>query len=542
VSSLPNPRPPQRPDIDWAARLIPGVAAPVYAGAKKKSRSVYVEMGTASEYARSAPDPYVARAIPESGFTFLLPGPLKGRSGASSLGSLILDFTLVGLNWLLIGTLASPLHTAFPEAHLLDPRPGASLQLHSLGIALLYGALITLLGYSEGLYRSSSALRLRARSLAKAVLLSTAVLCVAHRLQGGELGSILVLCAGSILHFASLLAWRWGDLRRGSRQQGHDMRNVLILGAGHVGRYVASHVESHPEDGRSVCGFLDDNRPLGDGVIGRVSDLAHLSRTGFVDEVILAIPHDRKLTLRVLNEARRLRLDVEMVPDLFGCRIPSSEVERIGDLPVICLHEEHLPAGALLLKRFVDVVGAGFALVVLAPLLAFIAIFIKLNSKGSAMYTAQRAGRKGKPFYCYKFRTMVSNAEELKNALRNHNQRSGPIFKIANDPRITWVGRVLRRYSLDELPQLWNVLKGEMSLVGPRPHPLDDFAAYKVEHLARLDVTPGITGLWQVTARRDQSFQKGLELDCEYIRTWSLGMDMRILFQTLRAVAEGSGD
>jgi len=320
------------------------------------------------------------------------------------------------------------------------------------------------------------------------------------------------------------------------------MRNVLILGAGHVGRYVASHVESHPEDGRSVCGFLDDNRPLGDGVIGRVSDLAHLSRTGFVDEVILAIPHDRKLTLQVLNEARRLRLDVEMVPDLFGCRIPSSEVERIGDLPVICLHEKHLPAGALLLKRFVDVVGAGFALVVLAPLLAFIAIFIKLNSKGSAMYTAQRAGRKGKPFYCYKFRTMVSNAEELKNALRNHNQRSGPIFKIANDPRITWVGRVLRRYSLDELPQLWNVVKGEMSLVGPRPHPLDDFAAYKVEHLARLDVTPGITGLWQVTARRDQSFQKGLELDCEYIRTWSLGMDMRILFQTLRAVAQRSGD
>jgi len=542
VSSLPNPRQPQRQDIDWAARLIPGVAGAVYAGAKKKSRSVHVEMRTASNCVPSAPEPYVAEAIPESAFAFLMPGPFKGRSAASWLGSLILDLTLVGLNWLLIGTVTSPLHTAFPQAHLLERHPGASFQLYLLGIALLYGALITLLGYSDGLYSTSSTLRQRALSLAKAVLLSTAVLCVAHRLQGGALDSMLVLCAGGLLHFVSLLAWRWENPRSGNKQQGHDMRNVLILGAGHVGRYVASHVESHPENGRSVCGFLDDNLPLGNGVIGRVSDLARLSRTGFVDEVILATPHDRKLTLRVLNEARRLRLDVEMVPDLFGCRVPSSEVERIGNLPVICLHEEHPPAEALLLKRFVDVVGAGFALVVLAPLLTLIAIFIKLNSKGLVMYIALRAGRKGRPFHCFKFRTMVNNADELKITLRNHNQRSGPFFKIANDPRVTWVGRFLRRYSLDELPQLWNVLKGEMSLVGPRPHPLDDFAAYKVEHLARLDVTPGITGLWQVTARRDPSFQKGLELDREYIRSWSLRMDMRILFQTMRAVAQGSGD
>lgn len=137
---------------------------------------------------------------------------------------------------------------------------------------------------------------------------------------------------------------------------------------------------------------------------------------------------------------------------------------------------------------------------------------------------------------------MVSNADELKHALRNRNERSGPFFKIANDPRITRVGRFLRRYSLDELPQLWNVLRGEMSLVGPRPHPLDDFAAYELEHLDRLDVTPGLTGLWQVTARRDSSFQKGIELDREYIRSWSLSMDIRILLQTLRAVVQGSGD
>ena len=137
---------------------------------------------------------------------------------------------------------------------------------------------------------------------------------------------------------------------------------------------------------------------------------------------------------------------------------------------------------------------------------------------------------------------MVKNADALKNRLRENNQRSGPFFKIADDPRVTRLGRYLRRYSLDELPQLWNVMRGEMSLVGPRPHPLDDLAAYEVGHLARLDVTPGMTGLWQVTARRDPSFERGMELDREYIRTWSVASDLRILLKTVSTVIRGSGD
>jgi exopolysaccharide biosynthesis polyprenyl glycosylphosphotransferase len=277
-------------------------------------------------------------------------------------------------------------------------------------------------------------------------------------------------------------------------------------------------------------------------VIGRVSDLARLARTEFVDEVILAAPHDRESTLQVLREARRLRLDVEIVPDLFGCKPVSIEVERVGDLPVICLHAERLPAAGLVLKRFVDVMGAGLALAMLSPLLAAIAILIRLDSAGPVLYCAPRAGRKGRRFRCYKFRTMVSNAEELKDHLRENNQRSGPFFKIASDPRITRLGRFLRRYSLDELPQLANVVKGDMSLVGPRPHPMDDVAAYEIEHLARLDVTPGITGLWQVSARRDPSFQVVMKLDREYIRTWSMMSDIRILLRTFAAVTRGSGE
>jgi len=201
----------------------------------------------------------------------------------------------------------------------------------------------------------------------------------------------------------------------------------------------------------------------------------------------------------------------------------------------------HSPA-EILLKRTLDVVVSSAALVGLAPLLAMIAALVRLDSSGPALYAGLRAGLNAKPFPCYKFRTMVRDADELKNYLRKRNQRRGPCFKIANDPRITHVGRFLRRYSLDELPQFWNVLKGDMSLVGPRPHPLDDFAAYDVEHLPRLDVTPGITGLWQVTARRDPSFQKSMKLDLKYIRTWSFGMDLRILFKTFAVVLNGSGD
>lgn len=275
--------------------------------------------------------------------------------------------------------------------------------------------------------------------------------------------------------------------------------------------------------------------------MGRTDNLVELARSAFVDEVILAPPHDQDVALRVVRTARQLRLDLKVAPHLFGCE-PVGEPERIGRIPLISLHEEKLPVRGLLLKRALDIAGASTVLILLAPALMLIGILIKVDSPGPVLYKALRAGRKGRPFHCYKFRTMVRNADDLKDALREHNQRSGPFFKIANDLRITRVGRLLHRYSLDELPQLWNVLKGEMSMVGPRPHPLDDVCAYAKEHLRRLDVVPGMTGLWQVTARKDPSFQTGIRLDVEYIRRWSVGMDLLILLKTAGAVLRGSGE
>jgi exopolysaccharide biosynthesis polyprenyl glycosylphosphotransferase len=479
----------------------------------------------------------------ENRFSVLLPESLKRLWAGRWLGAMAADFALVGVNWLLVAAIFLQLHRVFAHAWLFEHPAGAAAR-QVLGIALLHAALLTLLGHAEGLYSWSGEPRRQAIELGKATFWATVILCIATRLLGASAISSSEVCAAGALHVAVLLAWRRGNYRRAriTSEAGPRARNALIVGAGPVGRRVAASVEAHPESGRAVCGFLDDELPMGNRVLGRVSSLARLARAGFVDEVILAAPENRALIGRVLSEARRLRLDVKLVPDLFGYRPQGNEVERFGDMPAICLHQECQPAVGLFVKRLLDAVGAGIALVVLSPLLGLVAGMIKLDSKGRVLYAAPRAGYKGRSFRCYKFRTMVSNADELKPGLRRQNQKSGPCFKIAGDPRITRLGHILRRYSLDELPQLWNVLKGEMSLVGPRPHPLDDFAAYEIEDLARLDVTPGITGLWQVTARRDPSFQRGIDLDREYIRTWSLTQDLRIIFRTVLALIEGSGD
>ena len=196
----------------------------------------------------------------------------------------------------------------------------------------------------------------------------------------------------------------------------------------------------------------------------------------------------------------------------------------------------------LFFKRVLDIFVSALALILLSPFLAVLSIWIKLDSPGTVLYKSQRVGKKGRVFTCYKFRTMVPDADKLKDSLRHLNEREGPFFKITDDPRVTRLGKFLRKYSVDELPQLLNVFKGDMSLVGPRPHPLDDYKQYDLDHLRRLEVKPGITGLWQVTARQHPSFETNMRLDLHYIDNWNLGLDLKVLLRTLSAVlrAEGS--
>lgn len=205
------------------------------------------------------------------------------------------------------------------------------------------------------------------------------------------------------------------------------------------------------------------------------------------------------------------------------------------------LQWQPIPTVGLALKRVVDIVFACAALVLTSPLLALLSILIRIDSAGPVLYVADRVGRKGRKFRCYKLRTMIVGADLRKDELRAENEREGPFFKLEDDPRVTRLGRWLRSTSLDELPQLWNVLRGEMSLVGPRPHPVDDYERYSIEHLRRLDVSPGLTGLWQVTARNDPSFETNMALDLEYIENWSLGLDLKILLKTVPAVFRAEG-
>jgi lipopolysaccharide/colanic/teichoic acid biosynthesis glycosyltransferase len=218
-----------------------------------------------------------------------------------------------------------------------------------------------------------------------------------------------------------------------------------------------------------------------------------------------------------------------------------ARLDYLGDFPALAIVQRRIPAIQFKLKRILDILASAAALTFLSPVLLLLAVIVKLNSQGTVFYRSQRVGKKGKMFTCYKFRTMVTNADQMKAKLLHLNERDVILFKITHDPRITRPGRYMRKYSLDELPQLWNVLKGDMSLVGPRPPLASEVKQYELDALLRLEAAPGITGLWQVQARNSPSFEDYISLDRLYVENWSLGLDLKILFRTIAVVISGTG-
>ena len=527
------------------SRLIPGTQTSTNGSPRKKSSSAIVD-GRFWEW--QGPD---SLGEPRKhSFAEVLAETLLPRLSVHGLRwnlarQVSADFLLIVFGFAAVGHLIVLLEFAIHHdpAALLRPEPFPTA---GPGLLLLYGSLFILLGFSERLYHPETVqVPQRERLvLGKVVFWSAALVVIAVGWSGPHLISLTTLAASAPLNFLIMLAWRnhWRRMPTHPAENGRHVRNVLIIGAGTVGRKLANHLGEDPACKRMVMGFLDEDEPIGGDVHGRVGDLARIARTDFVDEIILTAPQQPDLARWVIGEARRNQIDVKVVPDLFGFEPDDPLVfENFGGIPVLTLREERMPTFGLFLKRIVDAVFAGAALALAAPLLTVIALVIKLESPGPILYQAQRVGLKGRRFRCYKFRTMDLGADKVKEQLRARNERQGPFFKMADDPRITRAGRWLRRYSLDELPQLWNVVRGEMSLVGPRPHPLDDFERYDLGDLQRLDVPPGLTGLWQVTARRDPSFERGLALDLEYIRSWTLWRDFRILYKTVSVVLHGSG-
>ena len=213
--------------------------------------------------------------------------------------------------------------------------------------------------------------------------------------------------------------------------------------------------------------------------------------------------------------------------------------ESLAQLPAIPL--PCLSASGRIVKRGLDLVFSSLTLLLLSPILLVIALAIKLDSTGPGFYISERVGKNGRIFRCFKFRTMVRDAERQQQSVMHLNERDAVLFKVSNDPRVTGIGRVLRRYSLDELPQFLNVLLGEMSVVGPRPPVVGEVREYNFSHLHRLDVTPGVTGLWQIQGRHDPSFESYVSLDLTYIENWSVALDLKIIAQTVGVVLSGSG-
>ena len=262
----------------------------------------------------------------------------------------------------------------------------------------------------------------------------------------------------------------WRRMEYNRFREGLETRNVLIVGAGRVAHALRNHLESLRHLGFRFKGFValtEREAESGDAdVIGDVRNCLSLARALFVDEIFFSVPADKKLVIALVEEARAVGIDVRVVPDLYDGLAWNAPVEYIGQFPTIPLHRRDFPIGSFLLKRMLDITVSAVALAVLSPLLAVIALAVRMESAGPIFYKAARIGRKGRTFHCYKFRSMVVNADHLKASLEHMNERAGVLFKIVDDPRVTKIGKKLRKYSLDELPQLYNVMRGDMSLVG----------------------------------------------------------------------------
>jgi exopolysaccharide biosynthesis polyprenyl glycosylphosphotransferase len=425
--------------------------------------------------------------------------------------------------------------------------------LHAQQILFMYiawfGLLLVILARSYGLYGpilSRNGLN-EQRMTVQASLTAGLLLCGTLYLRRAEMVSrevvVLVVVFTTILLCVRRAIWRKFVYSR--YREGLETRNVLIVGAGRVAHALRNHLESLRHLGFRFKGFVALTEPeaeSGDAdIIGDVRNCLPLARSLFVDEIFFSVPAEKKLVISLVEEARAIGIDVRVVPDLYDGLAWNAPVEYIGQFPTIPLHRRDLPIGAFLIKRVLDTTGALLAMLIGWPVMLILSAAIRLDSPGPIFYRAQRTGRKGRTFTCYKFRTMCANADKLKESLQDQNERDSILFKITNDPRITRVGRILRKYSLDELPQFYNVLRGDMSLVGPRPPLASEVEQYDLAHLRRLDVLPGMTGLWQVEARQDPSFDSYISLDTAYVENWSLWLDLKILARTVGVVFSGTG-
>ena len=334
------------------------------------------------------------------------------------------------------------------------------------------------------------------------------------------------------------------------RGRGYDYRQVLFIGRNIRSEKMFSRIMKSPEFGIRILGFLDtpNNIDIAQSfpkheLLGNVSELEKTLRETVVDEVFIFLPiksHYSEIQ-QILETCEKAGVEVKLLADIFNLNLSRSIITQHEDINVINIYTAPRMSWQLIAKRFLDIIVSAILLFLHIPIILLVSILIKITSRGDVFFLQERLGYNGRPFNCIKFRTMVENAEELKGELLSKNEMDGPVFKIKADPRVTRIGRFLRKTSLDELPQLINVLLGDMSLVGPRPPLPSEVDQYELTDIRRLSMKPGITCIWQVSGRNTISFDKWMELDRHYIDNWSFWLDIKILAKTIQAVLKGSG-
>ncbi len=313
--------------------------------------------------------------------------------------------------------------------------------------------------------------------------------------------------------------------------RGIGVHNTVVIGQDKTTEDIVSHLSRNPSLGYRVVERFERVTPeVFDRLLERMRSLR-------IDEIIQADSSiGRDQVVRLIDFCNDHHLIFRYAADLFDARAAHIDIQTLAGIPIIEMKRTPLDGWGKIIKRTFDVVGAALGLVGLSPVLLIVGLMVKLDSEGPMIMELERVGEGGKRFKVFKFRSMVKNAEALKPQLLEQNEREGPLFKMRNDPRITRFGKFIRRTSLDELPQLWNVLKGEMSIVGPRPHEPEEVARYEKHHRKVLSIKPGITGMAQTSGRSDLSFEEEVKLDTYYLENWTLKLDLQIILKTPRVV------
>ena len=354
-----------------------------------------------------------------------------------------------------------------------------------------------------------------------------------------------VLLIGTFLSISRLIE---RQIAARLRRRGIGVDRVLIVGAGIVGRAIMRSILARPELGYSPVGFVDDDPKKQETdigpfkALGSTADLAAILKNEVVDQVIISLPWmSHRKVLGIISDSERQGVSARFVPDLLQMSLSQVDTDVMDGIPLIGMKQTTLTGWKIAVKRFIDIAISSVMLLLLSPLLILIAVLIKLESAGPVFFRQTRLARGAKPFTCYKFRSMWEDAEEARPRLSEMNEAGGPIFKIRDDPRVTRVGKVLRRFSVDELPQLINVFRGDMSMVGPRPPLPSEVEQYEDWHHDRLQIPSGLTGLWQVMGRSDLTFDEMVMLDLYYAENWSLWLDFKIMLRTIPTVLFARG-